>query len=79
MTLPKSLEDFDWRTSVVVACDTLDDAGALALCRLTLRTDDGAHHRFELTAEQLDEIIEGLATVERAVAADTERLQSEAA
>mmetsp|Transcript_16848 Transcript_16848/g.52322 ORF Transcript_16848/g.52322 Transcript_16848/m.52322 type:complete len:80 (+) Transcript_16848:39-278(+) len=79
MAQPKVLEDFDWRTSVVVACDTLDDAGALPLCRLTLRTNDGNLHRFELTGEQLDDVIETLSTVERAVAAEAERQQGEAA
>ena len=72
------LEDFDWRTSVVVACDSLDDAGAVSLCRLTLRTEDGTVHRLELTSEQLDDVIDSLATIERAVAAETERLAAAA-
>jgi hypothetical protein len=73
------LSDFDWRTAVVVACDKLDDAGAVALCRLTLRMADNTHKRFELTSEELDDVIDSLATIERAVAAEADKAADEAA
>ena len=68
-----ALEDFDWRTSVVVASSTCDDAGATPVCRLAFRlTGDSAVRQLELTAEQLDDAIDALSAAERKMASEAQ-------
>ena len=62
----EELEDFDWRTSIVVSSSALEQIPEpIQLCRLALRTSDGRVRKLELTAEQLDCAIEALAGVEK--------------
>ena len=70
---PPTLEDFDGRTNLVLASSELDDAGMVPICRLAYRCSDGGVRRLELTSEQLDDLIETLEAMDKAMGAEIEK------
>jgi hypothetical protein len=72
---PPSLEDFDWRTSVIVSSGRLESHDPVAVCQLSLRDSNGRVLQFELTAEQLDDAIEALTSLEKAASKEHECIQ----